>query len=195
MLPDLNCRTVWDMRQNASDSVLKMAKVDKKKEALQLLSKNISQSRVAQLVKVDRRTITRWLKDDDFWKQLNENRRDHLESALDKVLEDSSIASDLSENNQKISQIDSLLAKALAALDSIISCPESRNVDRLKASEMILKLVGDRVQVFAGNTGGISSGSLGASAEGGDRSVEVDRLWERRQQLKNRITVLKKQQG
>lgn len=182
------------MRQHASDSVSKMAKVDKKKEALQLLSKNISQSRVAQLVGVDRRTVVRWLKEDDFRKQLNENRRDHLESALDKVLDDSSIASDLSENNQKISQIDSLLAKALAALDSIISCPESRNVDRLKASEMILKLVGDRVQAFAGNAGS-SSVSLGKTVEGGDCSREIDRLWERREQLKNRIAGLKNQQG
>jgi transcriptional regulator with XRE-family HTH domain len=66
-----------------------MTKIDKRKEAVLLLAKNISQTRVAQMVGVDRRTILRWMKDDAFCKELSENRRDHLETVLDKVIENS----------------------------------------------------------------------------------------------------------
>lgn len=172
-----------------------MAKPDKKKEALVLLSKNITQSRVAEMIGVDRRTVVRWLKDSDFRKQLNENRRDHLENVLDKVIDNSASAIS-AQNTQEVSLIDSLVAKAIAALDAIVSCSESRNADRIRASELILKLVGsDRFQSFAGNSGGNSSGVPAKTMEGAERSVEIERLLERREQLKNRIAVLKNQQG
>lgn len=178
------------MRQYRSDLVSKMAKPDKRAEALVLLARNISQTRVAQMVGVDRRTVVRWLKDSDFRKKLEENRRDHLENTLHQVIDNSAISA---QNTEEISQIDSLVAKAIAALDSIISCPESRNADRIRASELILKLVGsDRVQAFSGSN---SSGIPIPAAEGLDRSLEIDRLLERREQLKNRLAVLKNQQG
>jgi transcriptional regulator with XRE-family HTH domain len=169
-----------------------MAKPDKRAEAILLLAKNISQTRVAQMIGVDRRTVVRWLKDSDFRNQLNENRRDHLENVLDRVIDSSAISA---QNTEEISQIDCLVGKAIAALDSILSCPESRNTDRIRASELILKLVGnDRVQAFSGgNSGGKSSGIPIPAAEGVDRSVEIERLLERREQLKNRIAVLKNQ--
>jgi transcriptional regulator with XRE-family HTH domain len=169
-----------------------MAKPDKKKEAILLLARNIPQTRVAEMIGINRRTLVRWLNDDDFRKELNENRRDHLENVLDKVIDNSAISA---KNTEEISQIDSLVAKAITALDSILSCPESRNADRIRASELILKLVGsDRVQSFSGgNSGGLVSGI--PVAEGVDRSVEIERLLERREQLKNRIAVLKNQQG
>jgi transcriptional regulator with XRE-family HTH domain len=171
-----------------------MAKPDKKKEAILLLAKNITQTRVAQMIGIDRRTLTRWLSDTDFRKELNENRRDHLENVLDRVIGSSAIPV---QDSQEISQIDSLVAKAISALDSIISCPETRNTDRIRASELILKLVGsDRVQVFSsGNSGGNSSGVPAKTMEGTERSVEIERLLERRQQLKDRIAVFKNQQG
>jgi len=123
---------------------------------------------------------------------LNENRRDHLENVLDKVIDNSSITA---KNAEELSKVDCLVGKAISALDSILSCPESRNTDRLKASELILKLVGsDRVQAFSGgNSGGKSSGIPIPVEEGLDRSGEIERLLERREQLKNRIAVLKNQ--
>lgn len=181
------------MRQHRSDLVSKMAKLDKKKEAIMLLAKNIPQTRVAQMIGVDRRTVVRWLKDSDFRKELSENRRDHLENVLDKVIDSSAISA---QNTEEISQVDCLVGKAIAALDSILSCPESRNADRIRASELILKLVGsDRFQSFAGNSGGNSSWVPAKTMEGAERSVEIERLLERREQLKNRIAVLKNQQG
>ena len=170
-----------------------MAKPDRRKEAIVLLARNISQTRVAEMIGINRRTLVRWLNDADFRKELNENRRDHLENVLDKVIDNSAISA---QNTQEVSQIDSLVAKAIAALDAIVSCPESRNADRIRASELILKLVGsDRFQSFAGNSGGNSSGVPAKTAEGADRSGEIERLLERREQLKNRIAVLKNQQG
>ena len=119
---------------------------------------------------------------------MNENRRDHLENVLDKVIDNSSITA---KNAEELSKVDCLVGKAISALDSILSCPESRNTDRLKASELILKLVGnDRVQAFSG---GNSSGIPIPVEEGLDRSGEIERLLERREQLKNRIAVLKNQ--
>ena len=56
------------MRQEESDSVLKMAKLDKKKEALALLARNIPQTRVAEMIGINRRTLVRWLNDADFRK-------------------------------------------------------------------------------------------------------------------------------
>ncbi len=165
-----------------------MAKPDKKQEAIVLLARNIPQTRVAEMVGVDRRTVVRWLKDSDFRKELDENRRDHLENVLDRVIDSSAISA---QNTEEISQIDCLVGKAIAALDSILSCPESRNADRIRASELILKLVGnDRVQAFSG---GNSSGIPIPVEEGVDRSGEIERLLERREQLKNRIAVLKNQ--
>ncbi len=159
-----------------------------------LLARNISQTRVAQMIGVDRRTVVRWLKDSDFRKQLDDNRRDHLENVLDRVIDNSASPA---QHSEEISPIDSLIGKAISALDSIISCSESRNADRIRASELILKLVGnDRVQAFSGrNSGGKSSGVPIPAAEGVDRSGEIERLLERREQLKNRIAVLKNQQG
>jgi transcriptional regulator with XRE-family HTH domain len=166
-----------------------MAKPDKKKEALVLLAKNVSQTRAAEMVGVDRRTLTRWLKNSEFRKELNESRRDHLENVLDKVIDSSAISA---QNTEELSQTDSLVAKAIAALDSIISCPESRNADRIRASELILKLVGsDRIQAFSGVKGAGQDSTIPVG-EGQDRNVEIERLLQRRELLKNRIAVLKK---
>ncbi len=169
-----------------------MAKPDKKKEALALLARNIPQTRVAEMIGINRRTLVRWLNDADFRKELNENRRDHLENVLDKVIDNSSISV---QNTQEISQVDTLIGKAIAALNDILSCPESRNTDRIRASELVLKLLAaDRVQAFSGgNSGGKSSGIPIPVEEGLDRSGEIERLLERREQLKNRIAVLKNQ--
>ncbi len=178
------------MRQHRSDPVSKMTKPDKKKEAIVLLARNISQTRVAEMIGINRRTLVRWLKDADFRNQLNENRRDHLENVLDKVIDNSSISV---QNTQEISQVDTLIGKALSALHDILSCPESRNTDRIRASELVLKLLAaDRVQAFSGgNSGGKSSGIPIPTAEGVDRSVEIEQLLQRRELLKGRIAVLK----
>jgi hypothetical protein len=107
---------------------------------------------------------------------------------LDKVITDSPVAA---EKVEELSQIDSLVGKAIAALQTILECPEARNADRLKASELVLRLVGsDRVQAFSGgNSGGQVSNLV---AEGLDRGTEFERLLQRRELLKNRISVLKK---
>jgi transcriptional regulator with XRE-family HTH domain len=177
------------MRQYRSDLVLKMAKPDKRAEAVVLLARNISQTRVAQMVGVDRRTVVRWLKDSDFRKKLDENRRDHLENTLHQVIDNSAISA---QNTEEISQIDSLVAKAIAALDSIISCPESRNADRIRASELIFKLVGNRVQAFSGGNSGGKPSRIPAG-DSVDRSVEIDRLLQRRELLKSRMAALENQ--
>ena len=190
----LNCPISRDMGQSVSNSVFKMARSDKKREAIALLSKNVPQIRVAELIGVDRRTISRWLKLPDFRKELFDNRRDHLESVLDQVVDSSSVFT----RNEEIptSRMDSLIGKSIAALDTILSCPESRTSDRIRAAELIFKLVGsDRFQSFAGNSGGNSSGTPAKTMEGADRTVAIERLLERREQLKNRIAVLKNQQG
>jgi transcriptional regulator with XRE-family HTH domain len=166
-----------------------MAKIDKRKEALLLLSRNISQVRVSEMIQVDRRTISRWMKDAGFREELSNTRRDHLEVVLDKVITDSPVAA---EKVEELSQIDSLVGKAIAALQTILECPEARNADRLKASELVLRLVGsDRIQAFSGanSNGQVSKISV---AEGLDRDVEIERLLQRRELLKSRISVLKK---
>lgn len=180
------------MRQQPSDLVSKMAKPDKKKEAIMLLAKNIPQTRVAQMIGVDRRTVVRWLKDSDFRRELSENRRDHLENVLDKVIDNSAISA---QNIEEISQVDCLVGKAITALDSILSCPESRNSDRIRASELILKLVGSaRIQSFSNENSGGNSLAIPVT-EGVDRSVEIERLLQRRELLKSRITAVRNQQG
>jgi hypothetical protein len=164
-----------------------MAKPDKRKEAIVLLARNIPQTRVAEMIGVNRRTLVRWLKDADFRSQLNENRRDHLENVLDKVIDNSSV-----EKTDELGQVDSLVGKAIAALQTILECPEARNADRLKASELVLRLVGsDRLQAFSGAKGAGQVSKIPV-AEGLDRGTEIERLLQRRELLKSRISVLKK---
>lgn len=120
---------------------------------------------------------------------MNESRCNHLEDVLDKVIDNSATSA---QNTEKTTQIDSLTAKAIAALDSILSCPESRNTDRIRASELILKLVGsDRVQSFVGGGEGMETKTMTAE----ERSAKIERLLERRKLLKDRLAVLDNQQG
>ena len=169
-----------------------MAKPSKKKEAIILLAQNISQTRVTEMIGVDRRTIVRWLKDDTFRKQLNDNRKEYLENVLDKVIDNSVISIEKPEESES-SKTDSLLAKAIAALDAILSCPESRNSDRIRASELILKLVGsDRI---AQSVSGGNSLESPVTTVKEDRTAEIERLLERRKLLMSRMSVLKSQKS
>ncbi len=173
-----------------------MAKPNKKKEALALLSRNVPQTRVAELIGVDRRTIVRWLKLPDFRKELFDSRRGHLESVLDQVAESSessepSEASSLKNEEIQTSQVDLLIAKSITALDAILSCPESRNADRIRASELVLKLVGtDRVaRSFSDSNNSDKSHNLSPE----ERERKINELLERRLLIDKRRSELESQ--
>lgn len=169
-----------------------MAKPDKKKEALALLSRNVSQTRTAQIVGVDRRTVVRWLNEPEFKNELIGNRRNHLEKVLDKALEngDKSL-SEIQENphglKEASSQLDGLVAKAIAALNDIISHPETRNSERIKASEIILKLVGNDKVIQS-----VSPQSTPVYTESSpeERKNQIESLLQRREMLKARMLKL-----
>ena|SRR5919199_1851378 len=177
------------MRRYHSDLVSKMAKSDsKKREALSLLSKGISQVRVAKLINVDRRTVVRWLAEPEFKKQLIESRRTHLENVLNEGLENPAPESREKLDEPKQSQLENLVSKAICVLNDIISHPETRTSDRLRASELVLKLVGsDKViQNISPQIALVDS-----DCSPGERKNQIDNLLQRRELLKARIAKLK----
>lgn len=174
-------------------SGVKMAKPDKRKEALALLSRNVSQTRTAQIIGIDRRTLVRWLSQPEFKKELIENRRSHLENVLGKAIESSDKPTlEIQENPQEPkevpSQLDDLVAKALCALSDIISHPETRNSERIKASEIVLRLVGSERVVQSVSPQNISTQAEYTPEE---RKNEIESLLQRREMLKAHIAKLK----
>jgi predicted transcriptional regulator len=118
-----------------------VAYLNKRHEAQVLLSQDISQSRVAELLKISRKTIGRWLKEPGFKEGIVSGRKAQLEAALvrNTPLED---VSKVVDTRSQTSLSERLISKCFAALDEVLSNPEARTSDRLKAAQIILSQCG-----------------------------------------------------
>jgi predicted transcriptional regulator len=118
-----------------------VAYLNKRHEAQVLLSQDISQSRVAELLKISRKTIERWLKEPGFKEGIVSGRKAQLEAALvrNTPLED---VSKVVDTRSQTSLSERLISKCFAALDEVLSNPEARTSDRLKAAQIILSQCG-----------------------------------------------------
>jgi hypothetical protein len=118
-----------------------MAYLNKKLEAQILLSQDIPQVRVAELLKISRKTIGRWMREPGFKEEIMRGRKAQLESALvrNTPLED---VSKVVDTRSQTSLSERLISKCFAALDEVLSNPEARTSDRLKAAQIILSQCG-----------------------------------------------------
>ena len=93
-----------------------MAYLNKRHEAQVLLSQDISQSRVAELLKISHKTIGRWLKEPGFKEGIVSGRKAQLEAALvrNTPLED---VSQVVDTRSQTSLSERLISKCFAALD------------------------------------------------------------------------------
>jgi predicted transcriptional regulator len=123
-----------------------MSYTNKKIEAQILLSQDIPQIRVAELLKISRKTVSRWLKEPHFKDAIISGRRTQLESALARNLPTSSDdveqTGSSTSRKQDLSLSEKLIAKSFATLDELLSNPELRASDRLKAVEIVLRQCG-----------------------------------------------------
>jgi len=122
-----------------------VAYLNKKLEAQVLLSQDISQIRVAELLKISRKTIGRWLKEPGFKEGIVSGRKAQLEAALARNTPSNNIEeieSCVNKNKDAPSLSEKLIAKSFAALDELLSNPETRTSDRLKGIEIVLRQCG-----------------------------------------------------
>jgi len=164
-----------------------MAYLNKRLEAQILLSQDIPQIRVAELLKISRKTIGRWMREPGFREGIVSGRRTQLESAL---------ARNLPSSSDDIEQIEScvnkkqdtlslrLIAKSFGVLELILSNPEVRTSDQLKAIQIILSQCGGGA---VANFGVSEQDKLNASPQ--ERSRSIDALLERREKLRQRIDL------
>lgn len=156
-----------------------MAYLNKRLEAQILLSQDICQVRVAELLKVSRRTIGRWLKEPGFKEGIVSGRKAQLESALTRNLPDvtpeESVIFERKVENLSLSQ--KLIASAFGALQDVLTNPETRTADRLKAAEIVLRQAGG---------GAVANFGIVPEKEAKVISRDIDRMLEQRELLRGR---------
>ena len=156
-----------------------MAYLNKRLEAQILLSQDICQVRVAELLKVSRRTIGRWLKEPGFKEGIVSGRKAQLESALTRNLPDvtpeESVIFERKVENLSLSQ--KLIASAFGALQDVLTNPETRTADRLKAAEIVLRQAGGGV---------VANFGIVPEKEAKVISRDIDRMLEQRELLRGR---------
>lgn len=94
-------------------------------EALSLLSHGFNLQETANKVGVSKRTLQRWVKLAEFI----EAKKDVTQQTTARVIEVT--AQDVTES------IRHLVPKAVRLLEEILDCPEARNTDKLRASEIL----------------------------------------------------------
>lgn len=156
-----------------------MAYVNKKIEAQVLLSQDISQTRVAELLKVSRKTISRWLKEPGFKEGIVSGRKAQLEAALTRnlpdVMPEESVIFERKVENLSLSQ--KLIGAAFGALEDVLMNPETRTIDRLKAAEIVLRQAGG---------GSVANFGVVPEKEAKVISRDIDRMLEQRELLRGR---------
>jgi hypothetical protein len=156
-----------------------MAYLNKRLEAQVLLSQDICQVRVAELLKVSRRTIVRWLKEPGFKEGIVSGRKAQLEAALTRNLPDvtpeESVIFERKVENLSLSQ--KLIASAFGALQDVLTNPETRTADRLKAAEIVLRQAGG---------GAVANFGIVPEKEAKVISRDIDRMLEQRELLRGR---------
>jgi len=155
-----------------------VAYLNKRHEAQVLLSQDISQSRVAELLKISHKTIGRWLKEPGFKEGIVSGRKAQLEAALvrNTPLED---VSKVVDTRSQTSLSERLISKCFAALDEVLDNPEVRTCDRLKA-----------VQIVLSQCGGGSVGNFGVKQTEQRPQNNVDTLIAQRENLRARMKTL-----
>lgn len=94
-------------------------------QAARILAGGSSHEATARAVKCSKKTIDRWCQIPEFRQLVDSLRTNKFEAAIQSIKEvDSNTAKRLAE-------------KALAAVEAILSDPDSRNCDRLKAAGLI----------------------------------------------------------
>jgi len=126
-----------------------MAYLNKRLEAQILLSQDIPQIRVAELLKISRKTIGRWMREPGFKEGVLSGRKAQLEAALvrntpspSNNIEIEEVEFCLHKTQDTPSLSEKLIAKSFAALDELLSNPETRTSDRLKGIEIVLRQCG-----------------------------------------------------
>jgi predicted transcriptional regulator len=162
-----------------------MAYLNKRLEAQILLSQDIPQIRVAELLKISRKTIGRWLKEPGFKEGIVSGRRSQLEAALARntpsnIEEENEIC--VNKKKDTLSLSEKLIAKSFAVLDDILANPEARTSDRLKAVEVVLRQMGGSAVASFGVS---EEDKLNATPE--ERSRSIDALLKRGEQLRQRL--------
>jgi hypothetical protein len=158
-----------------------MAYSNKKFEAQILLGQDISQSRVAELLKISRKTIGRWMREPGFKEGIVSGRKAALECALARNTPPQDVSKAVDTRNQT-SLSERLISKCFAALDEILDNPEARTCDRLKAAQIVLSQCGGGA---VANFGVSEEDRLNATPE--ERTRLIDALLERREKLKQRL--------
>jgi len=151
---------------------------NKKLEAQVLLSQDISQVRVAELLKISRKTIGRWLKEPGFKEGSVSGRKAQLEAALVRNTPLDDVSKEL-QITRDVSLSERLISKSFAALDELLSNPEARTSDRLKAIQLVLS-----------QCGGGAVANFGVKQTEQRPQNNVDTLIAQRENLRARIKTL-----
>jgi predicted transcriptional regulator len=165
-----------------------MAYMHKRVEAQILLSQDISQTRVAELLKISRKTVSRWMQEPGFKEGITSGRKAQLEAALLRNTPSSSddteeMESSCTSKKQSIPSLsERLIARSFSALELILSNPEVRVSDQLKAVQIVLSQCGGGAVASFGVT---LEDKLNASPQ--ERGRSIDALLERREKLKQRL--------
>lgn len=174
----------------ANGGTLLVAYSNKKVQAQILLAQDIPQIKVAQLLKISRKTVWRWLQEDGFKQAVLSGRRTQLESALRRntpaindVSEEFKALDDVSKEPEitrdiPLSLSERLISKSFAALDELLSNPEARTSDILKG-----------IQIVFSQCGGGAVGNFGVK-QTEQRSQNVDTLIAQRENLRARMKTL-----
>ena len=122
-----------------------MAYLNKRLEAQILLSQDIPQIRVAELLKISRKTIGRWMREPGFKEGVLSGRKAQLEAALvrntpSNIEEEIEVCANKKQDTLSLSK--KLIAKSFAVLEDVLINPEARTSDRLKAVEVVLRQLG-----------------------------------------------------
>lgn len=161
-----------------------MAYLNKRLEAQVLLSQDITQSRVAELLKISRKTIGRWLKEPGFKEGIVSGRKAQLEAALARNTPPINDASEEFKAHDDVSLSQKLIAKSFAALDEILTNPEVRTSDRVKA-----------IQIVLGQCGGGNVANFGVKQTEQRSQNNIDTLLAKREHLQARMKTLESRRG
>jgi predicted transcriptional regulator len=165
-----------------------MAYLNKKLQAQILLAQDIPQIRVAELLKISHKTVSRWLKEPGFKEEVIRGRKSQLEAALSRNTPSNigeKIESCVNKEQNTLSLSEKLIAKSFATLDLILDNPELRVTDKLKAVQIVLSQMGGG---SVSNFGVSEQDKLNASPQ--ERSRSIDALLERREKLRQRIDLV-----
>lgn len=139
-----------------------------------MLAQGATQLRVANALKINKRTLTRWLGETEFKTKVAELRGHRFRQAEELVKSGNEI------------QLQDLIPKALAALKELLENSDTRSSDRLKAVQLIGSWAGfDKIQEHS------QKPRAQPIRDPAARKAEIERLIERRQQLLEKLETVR----